>query len=440
MKSFFSIVLIVIATVHLSAQIPVTSTTDTMGDYPYFFYNYWPEHTDNMHNGIYCQRRVDDFFGDYASGSVWRSSLVCDEYAIEMFATDTIHVTGIACSETNVGITRIRIYDSTMTTIWEVEDTISQYAPGAASDTSFHLIYLSDYPWPPNWMKFFYLYKGKSHITLYGKFYLGFASYCPAYGTYCASDCPKQYFEDHDPPYLFPKIEYRKLIDGVWSSGDSTRGIPLAFPIIVPQCNDDLTGLSVTHVGDTALTVSWDTAGLRGIPAGRIDPAVDLWLGPRDSMPDSTGTVRLRLPPWHRDSLQPGSYDLYARKVCNPQYDITTDWRLIDSFSIAAPLPPPDTTVNPPDTTGINTPEFRIPNSIFTIHPNPARGTVTVTTAAQQGTLTIIDLQGREVYTQAIRQSGNQAITVDIRSLPAGTYIVTLLTPQGHSSQKLTVE
>lgn len=76
----------------------------------------------------------------------------------------------------------------------------------------------------------------------------------------------------------------------------------------------------------------------------------------------------------------------------------------------------------------------------FSLFPNPARGTVTVTTAAQQGTLTIIDLQGREVYTQAIRQSGNQAITVDIRSLPAGTYIVTLLTPQGHSSQKLTVE
>ena len=73
----------------------------------------------------------------------------------------------------------------------------------------------------------------------------------------------------------------------------------------------------------------------------------------------------------------------------------------------------------------------------FSLSPNPASGTVTVTTEAQQGTLTVVDMQGRQVLSMPL--TGKETV-VDIRALAAGTYIVSLNTPKGHSSLKLTVE
>ncbi len=73
----------------------------------------------------------------------------------------------------------------------------------------------------------------------------------------------------------------------------------------------------------------------------------------------------------------------------------------------------------------------------FSLSPNPASGTVTVTTEAQQGILTVVDMQGRQVLSMPL--TGKETV-VDIRALAAGTYIVSLNTPKGHSSLKLTVE
>lgn len=73
----------------------------------------------------------------------------------------------------------------------------------------------------------------------------------------------------------------------------------------------------------------------------------------------------------------------------------------------------------------------------FSLMPNPASGIVTVTTEARQGTLTVTDMQGRQQLTQPLT---GPRTAVDIRALAAGTYLVTLTTPDGHSSLKLTVE
>lgn len=73
----------------------------------------------------------------------------------------------------------------------------------------------------------------------------------------------------------------------------------------------------------------------------------------------------------------------------------------------------------------------------FSLSPNPAVSTVTVTAAAQQGTVTVIDMQGREMISCSLK--GTETV-LDIKALAAGTYIVKLDTPQGNSTQKLTVE
>ncbi|MBR3413872.1 MAG: C10 family peptidase [Bacteroidales bacterium] len=76
------------------------------------------------------------------------------------------------------------------------------------------------------------------------------------------------------------------------------------------------------------------------------------------------------------------------------------------------------------------------------IHPNPARGKVAVTLAAgaPQGTvLKVLDMAGHEVLSQPVA-SGAENVTLDLSALSAGSYFVTLATPQGSSTQKLILE
>ena len=452
-KKTFLIIFLCLDFYLLSAQFTLPPTNDTLGDYPYFFYNYWPGRNDNSHDGISCGRRVDLFFGNPDVGQYWHSNLVCDEYAVEMYTDDTILVVGMAFSQLNSIWTRITIYDSNMSPIWDFLDTFIHDQSLFLIDTSVHYVYLPDDSWPPNWMKFHYWGKGEEPIALCGKYYIGFISDCGG-GNYCESACPYQLFEDHAPPHLFPKIEYRKLIDGVWTSGDSTRGIPLVFPIIVPQCDDDLDSIVTTLVGDTLLTVTWDTTGLRGIPTGRVDPAVDLWLGSSGTLPDTADTAgfaRTFLPSftYSLSSLQPGSYDLYIRKVCNAQYGIATDWRLVDTFTLSVPA---DTAiVDPPtDTTDVDT-TAAIPNSHLstlnthlTIRPNPASDEVTLLSSYGITAVEAYNAAGTLVFSS--RDSGSfhrlsdHALSLDLSSWPRGSYLLRIHTPAGTTTNKLIVQ
>ena len=72
--------------------------------------------------------------------------------------------------------------------------------------------------------------------------------------------------------------------------------------------------------------------------------------------------------------------------------------------------------------------EFGERSSELRVYPNPASTTVTLSVGTQRAAsaadITILDQQGRVVLTQAIRQSGDQAITFDVSTLPAGLYYV----------------
>ena len=76
----------------------------------------------------------------------------------------------------------------------------------------------------------------------------------------------------------------------------------------------------------------------------------------------------------------------------------------------------------------------------FTVSPNPAHGLVTVTLGMpgfEHAALILRDASGKE-----LRRTTPSASKTDIplRGLPAGTYFLTLSTPQGSSTQKLLVE
>lgn len=129
-------------------------------------------------------------------------------------------------------------------------------------------------------------------------------------------------------------------------------------------------------------------------------------------------------------------YDVMLRKQCHyatTNYDTTVYGQWLSGITFG-PVPS-DTTSGGDDTVGIAQPQ----DEAFALAPNPASGTVQVLLPASAvgGHLTLCDLAGRELLAIEIRRT---PVTFDVSKLPAGTYLVNLLTPQGRTSRTLLVE
>ena len=90
---------------------------------------------------------------------------------------------------------------------------------------------------------------------------------------------------------------------------------------------------------------------------------------------------------------------------------------------------------------GIAAPDGRRP--LFTLTPNPAHNSVTVTINSQlsilnsQFSIALTDAAGRELLTLKVQQPKT---TIPLGQYPAGTYFVTLRTPDATSTQRLVIE
>ena len=71
----------------------------------------------------------------------------------------------------------------------------------------------------------------------------------------------------------------------------------------------------------------------------------------------------------------------------------------------------------------------------FTLTPNPASGTVAIGCEAKDGTIEVVDMQGRVVLAAPSVQR-----TLDINCLAAGSYVVRLITREGTAVRRLQVE
>ena len=89
--------------------------------------------------------------------------------------------------------------------------------------------------------------------------------------------------------------------------------------------------------------------------------------------------------------------------------------------------------------TSVSSPDAPAP---FTLSPNPAHTSVTVTLANPCGpgcSLSLIDASGHTVLSLPL-PAGSSNATLPLRDLPAGPYFVSLSTSQGSSSQKLILQ
>ncbi len=74
------------------------------------------------------------------------------------------------------------------------------------------------------------------------------------------------------------------------------------------------------------------------------------------------------------------------------------------------------------------------------LYPNPATTTVTISGISGQATVSIVDMNGREVHTQAIKHSSNQTITLDLTGYAQGAYFVRITGERINAIRKLIVK
>ena len=136
-------------------------------------------------------------------------------------------------------------------------------------------------------------------------------------------------------------------------------------------------------------------------------------------------------------------YAAYIRaqcsRYCHPDSTLVwSDWSNPVFFYTGRTMPDTTHQHNPE---GINAPDAKAP--LFTLTPNPAHNSVTVTVNPQlsildsQLSITLTDAAGRELYSTKISNLNSQ---FSILNYPAGTYFVTLRTPDTASTQRLVIE
>ncbi len=74
------------------------------------------------------------------------------------------------------------------------------------------------------------------------------------------------------------------------------------------------------------------------------------------------------------------------------------------------------------------------------LYPNPATTTVTISGISGQATVSIVDMNGREVHTQTIKHSSNQTITLDLTGYAQGAYFVRITGERINAIRKLIVK
>lgn len=88
------------------------------------------------------------------------------------------------------------------------------------------------------------------------------------------------------------------------------------------------------------------------------------------------------------------------------------------------------------DTTAIGDVE----NTRIRLYPNPASHSVTLAGVAEGSTVTVLDLNGRAVYTNASTQTSNNAVTIDVSGWAQGAYFVRIVDEKNTVVRKLIVK
>ena len=167
----------------------------------------------------------------------------------------------------------------------------------------------------------------------------------------------------------------------------------------------DPTDVAASDVTATSATISWTAGG------SETRWAID-W---------GTGADTTANNPYTLTSLEPNTtYYVKVKALCADGNE--SGWSSPATFTTA--------------TVGIDD----VDAAAISLYPNPATTTVTISGISGQATVTVVDMNGREVHTQAIKHSSNQTITLDLTGYAQGAYFVRIVGEQQSAVRKLIVK
>jgi Secretion system C-terminal sorting domain len=180
--------------------------------------------------------------------------------------------------------------------------------------------------------------------------------------------------------------------------------ISLTKTVVLPVVLESFTGKE----RDDSFDLAWIVSNAADFSRFEIDKSIDA----AEFLPIATVNYNNRQADYqYSDKLSPGGGHIYYRLKM-----IDMDSRFVYSTTLAL-----DRTVSQP----------------FDISPNPAVKNIVITGLHNDGTITIVGINGKKLFESQVK---NKIVLLDISFLPKGTYIVSYVEANSSSGKKLVVQ
>lgn len=222
------------------------------------------------------------------------------------------------------------------------------------------------------------------------------------------------------------RLALRQLCAGTINKVWFVDSVCLSTPDSVdPYACAEPTGLTASRIASGYYRVAWTPGSYETrweLKTVRLSPDYDSAVSVSANAAISIGGI-----------TDGATYRLRVRALCTDE--LQSEWSTPYTFTATAPEPGEE----PGDSVAIGR-VTRMAQSLQ-LQPNPAADMLSVTWTAGEGAaqgviITMVDICGRPCGRWA--PSGN-TLTIDVRSLPAGTYFLRLATPSGTSTAKVLV-
>ena len=198
-------------------------------------------------------------------------------------------------------------------------------------------------------------------------------------------------------------VAVRAVCDSAWMSPWSDT------VALTPETCPQVTGVGSSNVTFNAATISWNSTGAA---------SYELEYGNTGFQQGSGHTATSNTASFNLTGLEEmTTYDVFVRSVCAT--GVTSEWSAKYTFTT-------------PENNGIDD----VAGSDVTLFPNPASTMVTIRGIEGESTVTVVDLNGREVY----KTSANDNLTIDLTGYAKGAYFVRITGERTTAIRKLIVK